>query len=105
VREGVDAAFVDAALHRTSNFVVGQIADMAHYVSNGLGVAIVPRVFTRPGPAGAAPPEHIRVLRLGRPALGLTIGTYRRTGRPSPITGAFLDMVTHGVDARTHAPG
>ncbi len=98
LRELVDATFAEAGIERVVNFEVGQIADMVQYVGNGLGIAIVPRAFTRPGPAGAVPGALVHVLQLVDPALRLTIGAYRRAGRDGAITNAFLDLVTHGID-------
>lgn len=73
LREQVDAAFVAAGVRRTSSFEVGQIADMVQYAANGLGAAIVPRVFTGQRPDDVDPVRPFHVLGLTGSALNLTI--------------------------------
>jgi DNA-binding transcriptional LysR family regulator len=93
LREQVDAAFVAAGVRRTSSFEVGQIADMVQYAANGLGTTIVPRAFTgeRVDALELVRPYH--VLELTGSALSLTIGVFKKAGRDSASTGAFLAML------------
>jgi DNA-binding transcriptional LysR family regulator len=93
LRERVDAAFVAAGAHRTSNFEVGQITDMVRYAASGLGTAIVPRVFTQPAPDRADPTTRYRVLRIVAPGLDLRIGAFRRKDRAPAVVGAFLALL------------
>jgi DNA-binding transcriptional LysR family regulator len=93
LREQVDAAFVAAGVRRRSGFEVGQIADMVQYAANGLGTAIVPRAFTGQRSDGLDPVRPFHVLELTGSALSLTIGVFKKAGRDSASTGAFLTMV------------
>jgi DNA-binding transcriptional LysR family regulator len=102
LREQVDAAFVVAGVRRTSSFEVGQIADMVQYAANGLGITIVPRVFTRRRSDGLDPVQPFHVIELTDSALGLTIGMFKKTGRDSPSTRAFIAMV-HAEHSRHQA--
>jgi DNA-binding transcriptional LysR family regulator len=93
LREQVDAAFVAAGVRRTSSFEVGQIADMIQYAANGLGATIVPRAFTGQRSDGLYPARPFRVLELAGSPLSLTIGVFKKAGRDSPSTEAFLAML------------
>jgi DNA-binding transcriptional LysR family regulator len=94
LRNLVDAAFTDAGIQRRSNFEVGQIPDIVRYVGNGLGIAVVPLVFTR-AEQTVRSPEQVRVLRLVSPTLCLSIGAYRRGERSATITDTFLAVLSH----------
>jgi DNA-binding transcriptional LysR family regulator len=96
LRDMVDNAFAHAGIERTSNFEVGQITDMVHYVGNGLGIAIVPSVFSGAGSTVIRSPKQVKVLQLVDPSLSLTIGAYRRAEQLSSIIDVFLGLLTHG---------
>jgi DNA-binding transcriptional LysR family regulator len=93
LREQVDAAFVVAGVRRTSSFEVGQIADMVQYAANGLGITIVPRVFTRRRSDNLDPVPPFHVIELSDSALSLTIGVFKKAGRDSASIGAFIAML------------
>jgi DNA-binding transcriptional LysR family regulator len=93
LRERVDAAFAAVGAHRDSSFEVGQITDMVRYAANGLGIAIVPRVFTEPAQDGPGPAIGFRVLKIVAPGLELRIGAFRRSDRSPAAVGAFLALL------------
>jgi DNA-binding transcriptional LysR family regulator len=94
LRNIVDNAFIDGGIQRRSAFEVGQITDIIDYVGNGLGVAVIPRVFAPSGTLGAVTKGRVSVLQLAEPSLSLTVGAHKRVGPESLLVSTLLDIVT-----------
>jgi DNA-binding transcriptional LysR family regulator len=97
LRNHVDAAFAAAEVKRNSGFEVGQIRDMVHYAANGLGVAIVPAVFSQSGASEESSIPSFRLLRLTNAGLSLRLGAYRKDTHSSTAMVAFLEMLDASV--------
>jgi len=104
LRAQVDEAFVAAGVRRTSSFEVGQIADMVQYAANGLCATVVPRAFTGQRSDGPGQVRPFHVLELNGPALGLTIGLFKKAVRDSASIGAFQAMLLAEIPRRRPAP-
>jgi DNA-binding transcriptional LysR family regulator len=107
LRETVERAVADAGMSYISSFEVGQISDMVAYAAAGLGVSIVPRVFTLldpmdPTSAPLDPP--FRVLQLVDPAINVKIGAYVRHDRTSTAVSAFLEQLDGARTAKLAPP-
>ncbi|HTU94532.1 MAG TPA: LysR family transcriptional regulator [Solirubrobacteraceae bacterium] len=89
LRTTVDDAFATRGLSRSISLELGQIPDMVRFASHGLATAIVPRVFARDSPAGAAP---YAVLRLAED-VAMSVTAIRRSGSPGLALGAFLEVL------------
>lgn len=86
LRTMVDSLFRDAGLHREIIFELGQIADVTRCAANGLGIAVVPRVFTVGLESTGTAIRDIE----GDPAL--TIGAYTRRSAHEPVLHAMLEL-------------
>jgi DNA-binding transcriptional LysR family regulator len=93
-RTEVDRGFAAAALQRRVALEVADIATVAQYVRNGLGVALLPRFST--GTAAGLRVLPVTGARL-RWTFGVATGSARR---PSAAVRALLDLVdTHRVSS------
>jgi len=89
LRTTVDEAFASCGLSRSISLELGQISDMVRFASHGLATAVVPLVFARDTPAGAAPYAVLRI----HEDLAMSVSAVRRTGPPGLALGAFLEVL------------
>jgi len=92
LRTMVDDAFGAVGVHREIILELGQLDDVVRCAGNGLGIAIVPAVFTERITAQAT------VLPLGDDGLSITIGAYTRAGTHSPAVQAALELFAGAAD-------
>jgi DNA-binding transcriptional LysR family regulator len=96
LRTTVDDAFAARGLSRSISLELGQISDMVRFASHGLATAVVPLVFARDSPAGAA---QYAVLRIADD-VAMSVSAVRRTGPPGLALGAFLEILDTGAVAQ-----
>ena len=89
LRATVDEAFASRGVSRSISLELGQISDMVRFASHGLTIAVVPLVFARDSPAGAAPYAVLRI----SDDVAMSVSAVRRAGPPALALGAFLQIL------------